>query len=211
MIEYSLPPELEEIQFEDGGTWYRHDGRYLTSVGKILDSVYPMPPFIAPWYLTRGKMVHDATALIDRGTLDWQDLDPRLAPFCQAYQIFRDSTRPIILASELIVVAADYSHGGRLDRVYQFPDRERPVVADIKVGSGRGERYWLQVAAYALLLGGEGVGDYDHAIVNLGKDGRPRLSMAPDPAGNVAKWRQLLADYFGGECAPVHDSGDGEE
>ena len=151
MIEYSLPEGLEPIAFEDGGTWYKYHGRYLKSVGKILNTVFPMPE-IDPYYLTRGKFVHNATVLIDAGTLDWRALDPRLIPYCKAYQSFLEMSHPIVEASELIVVASDYTHGGRLDRVFRLPGRDRLLVTDIKVGSGKEERYWLQIAAYGLLL-----------------------------------------------------------
>jgi hypothetical protein len=156
-------------------------------------------PEIAPFYLERGRHVHDACCLIDMGNLDWEDLDQRLAPFCRAYQSFVDAVHPLIEASELIVVAADYSYGGRLDRIFRLPGRERPLVTDIKVGSGKEPRYLLQLAAYALALAGEHVGDYDLALLNLGKNGQARLTILPHPADKVAEWRKILADYLNRE------------
>ena len=197
MIDYSLPPGLEPIAFEDGGTWYKYHDRYLKSVGKILNTVFPMPE-IDPYYLTRGKMIHNATVMIDAGNLDWRALDPRLTPYCKAYQTFLEMAHPIVEASELIVVAPDYTHGGRLDRVFRLPGRERLIVADIKVGSGKEPRYKLQLAAYALLLGGEHVADYDLALLNLEKNGQPRLSVLPDPGSKVAEWRGILSTYLTG-------------
>lgn len=198
MIEYKLPEGLEITNFEDGGHWYKHHGRYLKSVGKILNTIYPMPE-IDPYYLTRGKMIHNATVMIDSGNLDWEVLDPRLTPYCKAYQTFLEMAHPIVEASELIVVAPDYTYGGRLDRVFRLPDRERPIVTDIKGGSGKEPRYKLQLAAYALLLGGEHVADYDLALLNLGKNGQPRLTVLPDPGSKVAEWRKILANFLKGE------------
>ena len=197
MIEYTLPPELEITNFEDGGHWYNHHGRYLKSVGKILNTIYPMPE-IDPYYLIRGKMIHNATVMIDAGNLDWETLDPRLTPYCKAYQSFLEMSHPIVEASELIVVASDYTHGGRLDRVFRLPGRERMLVTDIKVGSGKEPRYKLQIAAYALLLAGEHVADFDLAILNLEKNGQPRLTVLPDPGGKVAEWRGILSTYLTG-------------
>jgi len=197
MIEYKLPEGLEITNFEDGGHWYKHHGRYLKSVGKILNTIYPMPE-IDPYYLTRGKMIHNATVMIDAGSLDWQALDPRLTPYCKAYQTFLEMAHPVVEASELIVVASDYTHGGRLDRVFRLPGRERLLVTDIKVGSGKEPRYKLQLAAYALLLGGEHVADYDLALLNLEKNGQPRLSVLPDPGSKVAEWRGILSTYLTG-------------
>jgi len=197
MIEYKLPAGLEITHFKDGGHWFTYQGRYLKSVGKILNTVFPMPE-IDPFYLTRGKMVHTACCMIDAGNLDWDALDSRLAPYCKAYQSFLEMAHPVVEASELIVVASDYTHGGRLDRVFRLPGRERLLVTDIKVGSGKEPRYKLQLAAYALLLGGEHVADYDLALLNLEKNGQPRLSVLPDPGSKVAEWRGILSTYLTG-------------
>lgn len=199
MIEYVLPPGLEITNFEDGGHWYTHHGRYLKSVGKIINTIYPMPE-IDPYYLERGKFVHTACCMIDAGNLDWNALDSRLTPYCKAYQTFLEMSHPIVEASELIVVAPDYTHGGRLDRVFRLPGRERLLVTDIKVGSGKEPRYKLQIAAYALLLGGEHVADYDLALLNLEKNGQPRLTVLPDPGSKVAEWRGILAEYLKGSA-----------
>jgi len=197
MIEYTLPAGLEITHFKDGGHWFTYQGRYLKSVGKILNTVFPMPE-INPYYLERGKFVHNATVIIDAGILDWEALDPRLTPYCKAYQSFLEMAHPVVEASELIVVAPDYTYGGRLDRVFRLPGRERLLVVDLKVGSGKEKRYQLQLAAYALLLGGEHVADYDLALLNLEKNGQPRLTVLPDPGSKVAEWRVILANYLNG-------------
>ena len=195
MIEYALPPGLEILPFEDGGHFFAYRGRSLKSVGKILDTIYPMPA-IDKWYMTRGKMVHDACCMIDIGNLDWDTLDERLVPFCRAYHRFLEMAHPVLEASELIVVMPDYSYGGRLDRVFRLPGRDRLIVTDIKTGSGKEPRYQLQLAAYALALAGDHVADYDLAILNLQKNGQPRLTVLPDPGRKIAEWRTILANYL---------------
>jgi len=198
MIKYTLPPDLEITRFEDGAHWFTHQGRYLTSVGKILNAVFPMPE-IDPYYLTRGKFVHTACCMIDAGNLDWDALDDRLLPYCRAYRAFIEMSHPVVEASELIVVMPDYSYGGRLDRVFRLPGRDRLLVTDIKVGMGKEHRYKLQVAAYALALAGKHVADYDLALLNLGKNEQPRLTVLPDPANKAAEWKKILADFLNGE------------
>jgi hypothetical protein len=153
-------------------------------------------PAIDPFYLRRGQYVHAATELIDAGTIDWATLDSRLEPYCRAYQAFVDMSHPVIELSEQIVVAPDYSYGGRLDRVFRLPGRERLLVVDIKTGAGREKRYQLQLAAYALALAGDRVADYDLATLNLLKTGQARLTVLPDPGGKVAEWRGILAKYL---------------
>jgi hypothetical protein len=193
MIDYKLPPGLAETIFSDGGRWYKHDGKWIRSVSKILERVYPMPQ-IDPWYLERGKMVHHATTLIDAGTLAWEELDERLKPFCEAYKSFIETVHPIIEASELTVVHPSYSFGARLDRVFGLPGQEWLVVVDIKVGMGKEERYWLQVAGCAIALDEGNVKDYDLALLNLDSKGHPHLTVAEDPGTWIAKWRKVLEE-----------------
>ena len=194
---YTLPPGLVEVPFDDGGHWFTYQGRYLKSVGKILNTIYPMPD-IDPFYLTRGKLVHDACCLIDTGILDWQSLDSRLEPYCRAYETFIGMAHPVIELSEQIVVALDYSYGGRLDRVFRLPGRERMLLTDIKVGNGKEQRYRLQLAAYALALAGPLAGEYDLALLNLGSNAEPRLTVMWNPRALLVEWRGILADYLKG-------------
>lgn len=153
-----------------------------------------MPPDLDPWYLERGQAVHAATVLIDNGTLDWDGLDERLKPFCDAYRVFIETARPIVEASELVVVHHSYSYGARLDRVFSLPGQERLLVVDIKCGSGKEDRYWLQVAGCAVALDDANVSNYDLALLNLNNKGKPKLTLADDPASWVNRWRKVLEE-----------------
>jgi hypothetical protein len=194
MISYQLPEGLIENRFPEGGHWYTYQGRYIRSVSKILNRIYPMPPDLDPWYLERGRAVHAATVLIDGGTLDWDGLDERLKPFCDAYRVFIETARPGVEASELVVVHPSYSYGARLDRVFSLPGQDRLLVVDIKCGSGKEDRYWLQVAGCAVALDDANVGNYDLALLNLNNKGKPKLTLADDPASWVNRWRQVLEE-----------------
>lgn len=193
MIGYHLPPGLVEVPFMDGGHWFSHKGKYIRSVSKILNRIYPMPQ-MDPWYLDRGKKVHHATTLIDAGTLDWDMLDDRLVPFLEAYRDFIHTARPVIEASELTVIHPSYSFGARLDRVFRLPGQDRLVVVDIKCGMGKEDRYWLQVAGCAIAMDEGNVGDYDLALLNLDGKGRPHFTEAKDPGSWIARWRQILVE-----------------
>ena len=199
-MNYQLPSGLKSINFPDGATWYTYNGQYLKSVSKILNTVWPLPE-IDKFYLERGKLVHAATVLIDQGVLDWEALDSRLIPFCRAYQTFIEMSHPVIEASELIVVATDFSYGGRLDRVLRLPGRDRLLVTDIKTGAGKEPRYQLQLAAYALALAGARAFEYDLAILGLHKNGQPRLTVLENPGFLLEEWRILLANYLKGTAA----------
>ena len=193
-MEYTLPPGCVEYSFSDGAKWCNYHGKSIRSVSKILNRVWPMPPDLPAWYLERGKLVHAATVMIDSGTLDWDALDERIKPFCDAYLSFIEAMHPIVEASELTVVHGSYTFGARLDRVYLFPGHDRLVVADIKTGMGKEDRYWCQVAACAMALDEAHVGDYDLALVNLDNHGKPHYTEAPDPATWVDRWRKILQE-----------------
>ena len=193
MVNYQLPPGLTMSKFRDGsGEWPWHNGKPIRSVSRILDKIWPMPPGLPVWYLERGKLVHHAPTLIDKGTLDWDTVDKRIKPFLDAYASFRDTSNFVVEASELNVVHTSLRYGGRLDRVYRAPGHARLVVADIKTGVGKEDRYWCQVAALAMALDEDHVHDYDLALVNLDKDGKPHYTEAPHPGSWVNRWREIL-------------------
>jgi hypothetical protein len=192
MLTYTLPPGLAEVPFKDGGHWFTHNGKYIRSVSKILNEIYPMPPDLDPFYLERGKLVHHATTMIDKGTIDWATVDERIKPFCTAYLDFITLARPVVEASELIVVHPSYRFGARLDRVMRLHGQDRLIVVDIKTGMGKEPRYWLQVAACAMALDEAHVGDYDLAFLNLDKQGKPHFTVENDAATWINKWREVL-------------------
>jgi len=195
MIAYAPPEGLYKKSFPDGvGFWYWKGGKPIRSVSRILDRIYPMPPGLDPWYLERGKMVHAATVMVDNGTLDWDALDERIKPFIDAYKSFVDSAHPAVEASELTVVHPSYSYGARLDRVYRLPGVARPILTDIKTGIGKEPRYWLQCAGCAMALDDSHAGDYDLALLNLDKDGKPHFTVDNDPGSWLDKWRTILQE-----------------
>jgi hypothetical protein len=192
MITYNPPPGLVTYKFDDGGIWYKRNGKSIRSVSKILERIYPMPPDLDPWYLERGKAVHAATVFIDEGRLG--EVDHRIIPFCSAYQEFLRLAQPVIEASELSVVHPSYRFGARLDRVIRLPGQKKLVVVDIKCGLGREDRYWLQVAACAMALDEPGLERYDLALLNLTSKGKARITFAYNPAEWVNRWRKVLEE-----------------
>lgn len=192
MITYTLPPDLSSYRFGDGGHWYTHLGVNIRSVSKILQRIYPMPVDLDPWYLERGRIVHQSTVYIDEGRLG--EVDERITSFLDAYREFITLARPVMEASELVVIHPSYSFGARLDRVMRLPGQEKLLVVDIKCGEGREDRYWLQVAACAQALDETHIGDYDLALLNLTSKGRAVFTVADNPSEWVNRWRQVLQE-----------------
>lgn len=98
----------------------------------------------------RGTYVHRATEMIDRGTLDWETLDPILRPYCEAYASFCSAMNmEEILISEKPMYHSSFHFAGTPDRVATI-NGVRAVI-DIKSGSPHPATA-LQVAAYRELV-----------------------------------------------------------
>lgn len=164
-----------EFRGEDHSYWL--DGRKLESVTEILErsgiSDYRWSNEDA---MTRGRYVHTATEMIDRGTLDWSILDDTLRPYCEAYQRFIEDKRPEILLSEKPMYHAVYLYAGKPDRVLKMDG----VVSLIDFKTGVPNRATaIQVAAYKELAA-----PYFHCrkcfSLHLRDDGSYRLNEVKD-------------------------------
>lgn len=105
--------------------------------------------FSREWYMTRGKYIHAATEFIDRGSLDWEGLDPELTPFCKAYQSFIEDKRPEIILSEKPLYHAQHLFAGTFDRLVKMDGAT--AIIDIKSGVPSPSAA-IQVAAYRELV-----------------------------------------------------------
>ena len=65
---------------------------------------------------------------------------------------------------------------------------------DIKTGTGKEDRYWLQVAGCAMAFNEAEAPLFDLALLNLDNKGHPHLTFADDPGTWLEKWRKVLAD-----------------
>lgn len=83
--------------------------------------------------MIRGTYVHAATVMIDRGTLNWETLDPALLPYCNAYVSFLEDKRPTILLSEKPMYHPDHLFAGRPDRVMEMDGDI--ILPDLKSGA----------------------------------------------------------------------------
>lgn len=124
--------------------------------------------------MTRGTYVHTACEMIDKGTLDWENLDPVLRPYCDAYIEFLRDTQPEIVLSEERMEHSVFQYTGKPDRVIQF--RGRMIVVDIKSGTPVPGN-WLQVAAYRELIRvNKGIEATQGGILSLRDDGTYRFA-----------------------------------
>jgi hypothetical protein len=124
--------------------------------------------------MTRGKYVHTASEMIDRGTLDWAALDPILRPYCEAYQKFIEDKHPEILLSEKPMYHPDYLFAGTPDRAMRMDGAI--VLPDLKSGAPN-RATAIQTAAYRELVRvSEGISCRKCFSLHLRVDGNYRLN-----------------------------------
>lgn len=180
---------------------YDLDGRILESVTAVLGMAGMVDSrHFSEESRIRGTYVHAATELIDRGTLDWSDLDPVLVPYCEAYQAFVEDKRPEIILSEKPLYHAQHLYAGTLDRLVRMDG----AVALIDIKSGvPSPATAIQVAAYRELVKvNEDIIPTKCFSLHLRDDGAYRLIECGDHRRNyqiflaaltVARWKKEAA------------------
>jgi hypothetical protein len=140
------------LTFTEEGHEYRLGNERLLSVTQILESVGCIND--SEWFTEEGRMrgrfVHKAIALAERGELDESTLDDRLAGYIAAYRRFVGEAEPgpcLLLETPLY---------DELLRYAGTPDQVRPLfgedtVIDYKTG-GPAPWHALQTAAYLRLV-----------------------------------------------------------
>ena len=123
---------------------------------------------------TRGRYVHTATEMIDRGTLDWEILDGTLRPYCEAYRHFIEDKRPEILLSEKPMYHPTLLFAGTPDRVMRMDDTI--ILPDLKSGAPT-RATAVQVSAYRELVAvSEGIICRKLFSLHLKNNGKYQLS-----------------------------------
>lgn len=141
---------MPTFRFNEADHSYFLGDRRLESVTEVLGEAGMID---RSWFTeearTRGTFVHQATEMIDKGTLDWETLDPSLLPYCCAYEKFCADARPEILISEKPMYHATHLFAGTPDRIQKV----NGVTGcwDIKTGA-RVPATGLQLAAYRELV-----------------------------------------------------------
>lgn len=152
------------IEFIEDTHQYFVDGKELPSVTTILHSLNDFS-FVDKDLLERaakfGNAVHKATELYDQNSLDFDQLDPNLLPYVEAWDMFLHDYKPEILSCEQRV-ASMYGYAGTLDR-YVAIDGQR-IIIDIKSGTVVPKYTGLQLSAYSQAVV-EGGGKVDKRYV----------------------------------------------
>jgi hypothetical protein len=140
---------------------------------------------------TRGKYVHTATGMIDRGTLDWEVLDDTLRPYCEAYAKFCRDTNPEIMLTEVPMHHPAHLYAGTPDRIVKMNGTR--ILLDLKTGAPAPATA-LQLAAYKEMIRANGGGFCSKSCaLYLRADGTYRLHEYPNHERNLNIFLSALA------------------
>jgi hypothetical protein len=135
----------------------------------------------------RGRMVHLATEQYDNGLLDWETLDPAIAPYVQAYISWLDWVKFEPLHIEQVVYHETFRYAGRLDRVGYIAGEK--WVVDLKSGLLL-DGHAHQVTAYQATLPEPRT--YQTMLLQLNSDGTFHIA-TPEPEGYYSRLQVFLA------------------
>lgn len=138
------------LTFDEATHTYRLDGRVVPSVTQVIGSV--LPGWQADeWYLQRGRALHHACALLDRGVLNWDSVAPEIIGRVRAWQRFVADSRAIIMGIETPHADSVYRFAGTIDRILFVDGVELPVICDLK--STIEPQVRVQLGGYSVLSG----------------------------------------------------------
>ena len=203
-------------QFDPTDHTYRLNGRLIPGVTGVMelagycDDFSFADPVKRDAARERGTLIHEATAIMDRGPLDWDDLEPVLRPYCAAWKDFGIREPVEFEASEELVWTENYGGcAGMLDRRGFW--NGIPCVFDIKTGKSLSKWTRYQLAGYvALHLERAGCQDipgefrrWQRRIVWLKEDG---TYACPSPFTEAADLERFLAALVVAHTKLLHAS-----
>ena len=155
-----------KLTLSDAHVYTDETGKVWPNVTSILkDAGIVDTRFFDTYSRDRGKAVHLATALYDRGDLDEDSVDPIVRPYLDAWIRFRAESGFVPEMIERIVWNENFLYAGTLDRTGTITGRQ--VLLDIK--SGAAQPYTaLQTVAYAECLDG----NYQRYAIELHDNGK---------------------------------------
>lgn len=170
---------MSALKFNEEKHEYTFDGRIIDSVTTILSGVgiadfSGIPDHLRDVALERGGFVHLATQFLDKGTLDWDTIDPMIEPYVRAYEKFKKDSGFVPNLIEHMGYNKVLDYAGTLDRTGTL--NNRMILLDIKTGTQLPKYVKLQTAAYVKILPEDHEPVAERYGLLLRKDGTYRLS-----------------------------------
>lgn len=136
------------LEYDQENHVYKADGRKIPSVTDALSLVDDRRKDL--YFLQRGRFIHLACELWDRGELDEETVDPLILPRLEAWKLFRKDTGFVPSRIEEFYYHPIYLYGFKFDRTGPLNGRE--ALIDLKsspspVDALQGAAYWAGLQA----------------------------------------------------------------
>jgi hypothetical protein len=156
-----LPISVEDLVFdEESHTTTAPDGTDVPHVTSVLHETRVATDFEELSELggrvaenielakARGTAVHMDCHALDDDDLDWASVDPRVAPYVEAWKVFKENhkLRPIAGGRERRIYHPVLNYTGILDGV--FGGNHGNILIDIKTGNPEASAAHIQTSAY---------------------------------------------------------------
>lgn len=143
--------ELAELIFDEANHLYMYGGKLVPGVTRVLESTgmidYSFLGAKRPYYLERGRLVHQATHADDEGTLDQSQTPDHIMGYVEGWRAFRRDYGFVPNRIEQRVFQRRHGYAGTLDRTGLVRDGSE-IILDIKSGIAP-SAVRFQLAAYA--------------------------------------------------------------
>lgn len=178
---------------------YSVNGVIYPSVSEIISPLYDWSGIPKPhieYAAERGKAVHKACELHDKGTLDFSSVDASIMPYLSAWLDFKIDFDVEIILNETPLFNGQFC--GTPDRIAtaNIRGKTQTCVIDVKSTAQIHRPVGVQLKAYEMLAKANGEHEADHRFaVRLQPDGRYFYHefQAQDDA---AEFIALTTDYF---------------
>lgn len=158
----------------------------IRGVNESIEQFIAKSPWYEEWFRDRGSLGHDAIKLALTDDLDFDTLDPELAPFVKAALLFMADTQWEAVHIERMLHSPSLWVAGEPDLVARIPTRRATfAIVDWKLGAPIAP-YRLQTAGYQLLVEENGLPIDQRICVHLQRDGRYRVRAHRNTADKVA-------------------------
>jgi len=161
------------LKFDPETHTYTLDEKKLPSVTEILNAEGLILQNNDPWYMLRGKYLHEAVKMHLQGILDPESLDPILTPYFRGFEAFLTTTGFVVQGFETPYYHPQYKFAGTPDIIGEL--NGKLTFIEIKTGNPA-KWHILQLSAYMELLQSNGIKIQDGAILYL-DDGKYNLRL----------------------------------
>jgi hypothetical protein len=145
-----------QFAFDSATHTYRVGGVIFPSVTEVLGPAETfagvfdrVPEHALAFARDRGHYIHEAMALLVRGELDWDSLDPDWAPYIRTGERFLADSGIVVTGSEVPVYSERLRAAGTIDLLGLW--RERESLLDFKAAATVPLTVGPQTAGYTLL------------------------------------------------------------